>query len=201
MSTIYRMPKGQWRAQVRRKGRYVFQCFIRRKDAEEWALKVERRVDRGERVSKNIPDHLSTSAHLANLHIADMLEAGKALRRSKTYSPDKLKAKLGHVRLEVLDRERIIMNARQRARDGAGPATLAVDLAFIGTVLTPAAAVHGIPVNTEAARLARDARTNLESSEPEGAAGCVCEQGLAGTAGNLPVQAPGIPPPSGVTKS
>lgn len=42
MSTIYRMPKGQWRAQVRRKGRYVSQSFVRRKDAEEWALKMER---------------------------------------------------------------------------------------------------------------------------------------------------------------
>jgi len=93
------------------------------------------------------------------------------------------------------------MSAWQRARDGAGPATLAVDLAFIGTVLPPAAAMHRIAVNTGAARPARDARADLEKSEPEGAAGCVCEQGLAGTAGNLPVQAPGIPPRSGVTKS
>lgn len=155
----------------------------------------------GRRRLEGHSDGLSTFAHLAYLHIADMLQAGKALRRSKTYSLNKLKAKLGHVRLEVLDRERITMNAWQRARDGAGPATLAVDLAFIGTVLTPAAPLHGIPVNTRTARLARDARAGLEKFEPEGAAGCVCEQGLADTAGDLPVQAPGVPPPSGVTKS
>ena len=37
-----------WRAQVRRKGKYVNETFLRRKDAEEWALEIERRIDRGE---------------------------------------------------------------------------------------------------------------------------------------------------------
>lgn len=55
-----------------------------------------------------------------------------------------------------------MMYGRQRARDGAGPATLAIDLAFIGTVLTHAAAVHGIPVNTEAVRLACIALRRLD---------------------------------------
>ena len=92
---------------------------MRRKDAEEWALKMERRVDRGESVSKNIPDDLSTFAQLIDLHIADMLAVGEALRRSKTYSLDKLKGKLAHVRLEVLDRGRIIQFARDRRAEGA----------------------------------------------------------------------------------
>ena len=47
------------------------------------------------------------------------------------------------------------------AGDGAGPATLAVDISFVGTILTHAAAVHGLQVNTEGVRLARIALRRL----------------------------------------
>ena len=46
------------------------------------------------------------------------------------------------------------MFGKQRAREGAGPATVAVDISMIGTVMTHSAAVHGIAVNTEAVTLA-----------------------------------------------
>lgn len=146
---------------MRRKGRYVSQSFVRRKDAEEWALKMERRIDRGESVSKNIPDDLSTFSQLIDLHITDMLEVGKALRRSKTYSLDKLQARLGHVRLEVLDRERIIQFARERRAEGAGPPTLSADISYIKTVLLHASAVHGLPVSPDQVDLARVALKRL----------------------------------------
>ena len=45
------------------------------------------------------------------------------------------------------------------------------------------------------------ARADPGKLEPEDAAGCVCEQGPAGTAGDVPVQAQRMPPPPGVTKS
>lgn len=125
----------------------------------------------------------------------------KPPRRSMKAGLRRLKDDPGGAPLADLTCERLIMNARQRARDGAGPATLAADPAFTRTVLTPAAAVHGIAVSTRAAHLVRDARADLQKFEPEGAAGCVCEHGLAGTAGDVCVQAPGIPPRSGVTKS
>ena len=159
MSTIYRMPKGPWRAEVRCSGRYISQCFVRRKDAEDRALKVERPVGRGESVSKNIPDDLSTFAHLIDLHIAEMLEVDKALRRSKTCSPDKLKAKLGHVRLEVLGRERIIQFACERRAEGAGPPTISADIACIETVLLHVAAVHGC-LSAQTRSISRVSRRN-----------------------------------------
>jgi hypothetical protein len=37
---------GSWRAQARRKGKYVNETFLRRKDAGEWALETERRIAR-----------------------------------------------------------------------------------------------------------------------------------------------------------
>jgi hypothetical protein len=65
-----------------------------------------------------------------------------------------LKAELGSVKLPSLNRERLIEFGRKRAKQGAGPATLAIDLSFIRTIITHAAAVHG-EVSAEEARLAR----------------------------------------------
>ena len=48
MATFTKLNSGSWRVQVRRKGKYVNDAFVRRKDAEEWAIEVERRIDRGE---------------------------------------------------------------------------------------------------------------------------------------------------------
>ncbi len=48
LATFTRLKSGSWRVQVRRKGKDVNNTFLRRKDAEEWALGAERRIDRGE---------------------------------------------------------------------------------------------------------------------------------------------------------
>ena len=46
MATFTQMASGNWRVQVRRKTRYVAETFRRRKDGEEWALEMERNIDR-----------------------------------------------------------------------------------------------------------------------------------------------------------
>ncbi|WP_315833547.1 hypothetical protein [Bradyrhizobium prioriisuperbiae] len=50
---------------------------------------------------------------------------------------------------------------RKRAKEEAGPATLAIDMSFIRTIITHAAAVHGIEVSAEEALLARVALKHL----------------------------------------
>jgi len=50
--------------------------------------------------------------------------------------------------------ERLIEFGRKRAKQGAGPATLAIDLSFVRRIITHAAAVHGVEVSAEEARLA-----------------------------------------------
>jgi hypothetical protein len=47
VATFTKLASGRWRVQVRRKRRYVAETFLRRKDAEEWALDAERAIDRG----------------------------------------------------------------------------------------------------------------------------------------------------------
>ena len=72
-----------------------------------------------------------------------------------------LKRDLGGVRIERLERARLIQYGKQRASEGAGPVTLAIDLSYLRTVLTHAAAVHGVHVDTESIRLARAALSRI----------------------------------------
>lgn len=90
-----------------------------------------------------------------------MHEVGKSPRRSKAAVMASLKTELGRVKLPALNRERLIEFGRKRAKEGAGPATLAIDMSFIRTIITYAAAVHGIEVSAEEARLARVALKHL----------------------------------------
>jgi len=161
MASITKLPSGNWRAQVRRKGRYIAETFLRHRDAEEWALAMERRIDRGESPSTRVRQDPTTFGDLIDLHIADLQDIGKCPRRSKAFTLESLRARLGRVRLRDLDRECLIKFGKDRAKAGAGPVTLGIDLAYIKTVIIHAAAVHGIDVSPEAVDLARVALKRL----------------------------------------
>ncbi len=159
MATFTRLKSGSWRVQVRRKGKYVNNTFLRRRDAEEWALETERRIDRGE--PSIACRETRTFGDLVRLHRADLQEVGKRIGRSKTASLTFLERRLGRLRLSELDRECLIQFGKERAREGAGPVTLGIDLGYIKTILCHAAAVHGIVVSTENINLARIALARL----------------------------------------
>jgi integrase len=151
----------RWRVQVRRDGHTLSKSFRLKSDAEAWARDAERAIDND--LNPNAPkvSRKDTFAGLIDLHIEDLQAVGKPLRRSKEAVLARLRAELGDTALANLTRERLLMYGRKRANEGAGPATLAIDISFIGTVLTHAAAVHGIPVDAEAVRLARVALRRL----------------------------------------
>lgn len=102
-----------------------------------------------------------TVGDLVDVHIADLLEVGKQIRRSKRAVLEALKRDLGAPRITSLDRSALIAYGKMRAKQGAGPVTLSVDLSYLHTILTHGAAVHGIKVNTEHLRLARVALSRL----------------------------------------
>ena len=72
MATFSKLNSESWRAQVRRKGKYVNDTFLRRKDAEEWALEVERRIDRGEPAMARASRDAKTFGDLIKLHREDL---------------------------------------------------------------------------------------------------------------------------------
>jgi integrase len=160
MATFTKLKSGSWRVQIRRKGKYVNETFLRRKDAEEWALDIERKIDRHEPATTR-----SRSAKLFGdliaLHRDDLEEVGKKIGRSKDASLKFLDKRLGHLRCAELDRERLITFGKERAAEGAGPVTVGIDLGYIKTIFIHAAAVHGITASVEPLDLARVALVRL----------------------------------------
>jgi integrase len=152
---------GSWRAQVRRKGKYVNETFLRRKDAEEWALEVERRIDRGEPAFARSSRDAKTFGDLIKLHREDLQEVGKRIGRSKAVSMTFLGDRLGRLRIPELDRGRLMQFGKERAREDAGPVTIGIDLGYIKTILSHAAAVHGVILSVEPVLLARIALARL----------------------------------------
>jgi integrase len=161
LATFTKLNSGSWRVQVRRKGKYVNETFLRRKDAAEWALDVERRIDRGDTTLARSSRGAKTFGDLISLHRTDLKEVGKPIGRSKAASLTLLEKRLGRLRLPDLDRARLIQFGKERAREGAGPVTLGIDLGYIKTILSHAAAVHGVTLSIEPVALARVALARL----------------------------------------
>lgn len=154
MATIFKTRQGHWRAQIRRKGKYVSSTFRLKTLAKERVIATERLIDQGLEPSARGSRPSKTVGDLIELHIQDLLEVGKPLRRSKRAVMSAPKQELGAIRISNLDRGELIRYGKNRAGQGAGPVTLAVDLSYLRTILTHAAAILGIPVDTECVRLA-----------------------------------------------
>lgn len=161
MATFTKLKSGSWRAQVRRKGRYISETFLRREDARKWAVDAERQVDRGETPAASKIARLRTFGDLIDLHIADMSEVGKAPGRSKEATLQMLKRELGPLAMVELDREQVVKFGRKRASQGAGPTTVGIDIGVIKLVVQHAAAVHGFPAKVEPIELGRVALKRL----------------------------------------
>ena len=71
MATFTQMASGNWRVQVRRKTRYVAETFRRRKDGEEWALEMERNIDRNGSAKPRAARNVRTFGDLIDLHDED----------------------------------------------------------------------------------------------------------------------------------
>ncbi|HEV7372301.1 hypothetical protein [Arenibaculum sp.] len=125
------------------------ETFRLRKDADEQARATESRIDRGqEPLTRGRTDPV-TFSDLIGPHVADMTKVGKAPRRTKSFSLDLLKDRLRKTRIADLTRERLIASGKARAREEAGSVALAVDFAYMRTIVAHAAATHGIAVSSK----------------------------------------------------
>ena len=85
MPTYTKLKSGSWRVQVRRKRQYVANTFIRRRDAEEWAIDAERSIDRGTPIRRSkFHEQPRVFSDLIALHLDDLAQVGKPVRRSKS---------------------------------------------------------------------------------------------------------------------
>ena len=147
--------------QVRRKDRYIGETFLKRDDARRWAIETEGRIDRGDMPTHERAARLRTFGELVDMHIDDMRSVGRAPRRSKAATLKMLKARLGRTKLGQLDRQLFIAFGKERAKEGAGPMTLGIDIGAIKLVITHAIAVHGVTISAEPVNMARLALKRL----------------------------------------
>lgn len=98
MASINKLASGKWHVQVRIKGHYLSDSFLLRKNAEMCARRMEREIDLGEKPAPKHKDGIKTFSDLIDLHIADMKEVGKEIGRSKGFSLDLLRARLGKLK-------------------------------------------------------------------------------------------------------
>jgi integrase len=161
MASFNKLPSGQWRAQVRRRGQQITRSFRLKSQAEAWAREAETAMLSGKSEKSVRVTEKTTFGALVDLHIEDMREVGKSPRRSKQKSLEKLKRDLGRIVLRDLSRERLIAFGKSRAKEGAGPVTIGMDLGYVRTVLIHATAIHGIDTPTDLVLLARTALRRL----------------------------------------
>lgn len=128
----------RWRAQVRRQGHEpLSKTFATKAEAAAWAREVETRIDRGERIDAN---RRITFTDLYEAYKREMLSR-KAASRSKDQALKAIDALLGEKRLVELKAPAILKFCRDRESQGAGPATILMDLSYIGTILRHGGAV------------------------------------------------------------
>ncbi|MBS0278440.1 MAG: site-specific integrase [Proteobacteria bacterium] len=161
MASIRQLPSGHWQVQIRLKGRKASETFLRHDHAREWASSAEAQVDKGHSPSGRRARSAKTLGALIDLHIDDMKDVGKPPQRSKTATLEMLQRRLGSLSITQLDRERLIRFGRDRAKEGAGPVTLGMDLGAIKLIIGHAAAVHGVNVSVEPVQFARMALKQL----------------------------------------
>lgn len=161
MAAINRLPSGRWRVQLRRWGSYASKTFRLKADAEQWARAQEDSLERGEGITLKAKQPHETLGDLIELHLADMAEVGRAARRSKEFTLRRLNETIGKLHVAHLSRERVIEFGRRRAKEGAGPVTISMDLSYLHLILEHAAAIYGYSVPTEQLRLGRAALLRL----------------------------------------
>jgi hypothetical protein len=119
------------------------------------------KFDRGETPTVSRVGKLRTSVELIDLHISDKKEVGKAPGRSNSATLEVLTYELGDIDMVELNRERIVKFGGTRAKEGARPVTLSVDIGALKPAIRRATAVHGIPVKLEPIDLGRVALKRL----------------------------------------
>lgn len=161
MATYTRLPSGQWRAQIRKGGHSASRSFRLKADAEAWVREQEGRIEKGETPIARQPESRETLGDIIDLHFADLHELRRSIGRSKESVLLRIKDSIGTTRISHISRDGLVQFAKRRAKEGAGPVTIGIDISFIGTVMEHAAAVHGIHVPTDQLRLARIALNRL----------------------------------------
>lgn len=135
--------------------------FLRRRDADEWALATEHNIDPG--VMPNSPDPKAVRALASPIDhcICDHQEIDKPIQRSKANVLEALCISFGDTRVYDLKRSKWTEFGKRCAIERTDPAALAFNFPFLGTLVTFAAAAYDTAASPKKVKLARIAVCQL----------------------------------------
>ncbi len=81
---------------------YASKTFRLKGQAQAWAREIEHIIDEGGEPSSPSVNQVRNISHVIDLHISDLLEVGKPIRRSKRAVLEALKRDLGRAQLRNL---------------------------------------------------------------------------------------------------
>lgn len=156
MATFTKLPSGKWRAQVRKAGIYKGATFLTKVEAKTWAASIEHHASHVAVSGYAPPPKGATLADLIEKYT--LMAAGEA-GKTKKATLKMLSARLGHVKLSMLNAAVLRDFIDKREVDGAGGVTIAADLSFLSAVLKWARHSRRLDVHD---RLALEARESLK---------------------------------------
>jgi integrase len=155
MATFTQLPSGKWRAQVRRAGVYRAKTFPKRRDAQDWAAKVETHAHH---VAASGFAPVPKDATLGDLIDRYTEQHAKEPGRTKAATHAMLKRELGKQLLAGLNALVLRDFIDRRINDGAGGVTIAADLSFLSAILKWGRHARQLDIPE---RLALEARASL----------------------------------------
>ncbi len=120
--------KKQWRAFIRRQGHQRSKIFPTKSQAQKWAREQEHQIDNVARVPAGLR---LTFVDLLDTYEQHVLKMGRSKRRTLK----SLRTTLGSRRLKELTTQVFLDFIRTRSAEGAGPATVSMDLTYVHTIL------------------------------------------------------------------
>ena len=157
MASIFETRPGYYTAQVNVGGKRKSKSFRSKTGAKRWARQFEAALDEGKR-----PDRDATFAQLAEEYLSHLTET-KAPSRSKLAAIRIVCEYIGRVPTSTMDVGTFRDFSKQRRNGGAGPATILMDLSYIGTILRHGGALADVDTSRAVAALA-SARAVLGAS-------------------------------------
>lgn len=149
----FRKRGDRWQVQVRRRGIARSESFDTKAAAAAWARRIEREIDEG-RIRPEAP--AGTLGDLVDRYETEIPRI-KKVGRSTAFSLRLIRDRIGGIRLDRLSADQIIRFGQDRAGEGAGPATVIIDLSVLASVLKTARSLWRLPVDPEIVQEARQA--------------------------------------------
>lgn len=157
MASIWESRPGRYTAQVNAGGKRRSKTLTNKTEAKRWARQFEVALDEGKRPSAPI-----TLTALAEEYLSALVET-KPPSRSKLAAIRIITEHIGRMQVDDLDVAAYREFVRQRRNGGAGPATILMDLSYVGTILRHGGALAGVDTAQALAHLA-SARAVLGAS-------------------------------------